>query len=113
MFSNHIQAEEINLKCNNVFPDVGNDSIFCPYIEYMYHQEITDGKKDGSFDPKAEITRGALAKFIRRAFDIPIDISGEKFSDVKSDNIFFEDVMTLKNAGIISGQKKNFSLTNL
>lgn len=89
----------------NRFPDVSKGETFFEYIEMLASEGVVGGYSSGNFGMNDNVERQQLAKFIRKGFEIPTDISCEKFPDVNSTNIFFEDIMSLKCAGIISGYK--------
>jgi hypothetical protein len=86
-----------------VFPDVSLDSSLCTYVEFLYHQETVSGYSNRNYGPEDYVSRGQISKVIKKAFDIPTDTSGDPFPDVSSDNVFYEEIMSLKNAGIVEG----------
>ncbi|MBD3362590.1 hypothetical protein GF362_02625 [Candidatus Dojkabacteria bacterium] len=52
----------------SVFPDI-EDNMFKEYITNLYNDEIISGYSDGLYHPEKEVTRGAMAKFVRRGFN--------------------------------------------
>lgn len=96
-----VQAEEVDTFCNQIFRDVSYENIFCPYIEFLEHQEVVG--HNPNFNPDALITREQFAKVIINGFSIPINTGGTEFPDVSKTNVFYKYIMTLKNNSIISG----------
>ena len=53
------------------FTDASNISAeYLPYIELLNSLDIMTGKPDGSFDPRASLTRGQTAKILKRTLNI-------------------------------------------
>jgi hypothetical protein len=48
------------------YPDVLTSSRFCGDIAWLKSQRITSGYQDGSYHPKASITRQEMAAFVHR-----------------------------------------------
>ena len=63
--------------CSGIFEDVGSDNSGCPYIEFLFIQNIAGGQ-DGNFMPANFVTRAQLAHMIVHAYNLEIDNSGEK-----------------------------------
>ncbi|MBD3363398.1 hypothetical protein GF362_06800 [Candidatus Dojkabacteria bacterium] len=99
----NVFAEEVNMTCNGIFPDLQQGHSLCPYVEYMVHQNILSGYSNGNFGPDDPVTRGQIAKIIKEAFNIPTDTSGEQFPDIPETHPFFEQIQSIKNAGIAKG----------
>lgn len=65
------------------FPDVASDSVASGYIQAAAEKGIIQGFADGTFKPNAQVTRGQLAIFLTRAFELTKS-SSVTFSDVSS-----------------------------
>lgn len=91
------------------FPDVPDETTFAPHIFYAYIESlaadgVVSGFPDGYFRPELAVTRGAMAKFIVNAFEFPIDTScGATFTDVDTDHVFYDYIMTLRCNNVVSG----------
>ena len=59
--------------------------------------------EDGTFRPKQMITRGEFVQVINKAFYIPKTNEVFHFSDVSTENSFFNDIQKAKDYGYISG----------
>jgi hypothetical protein len=81
--------------------DDDDGSIFENDIEALYAAGITRGCSTDSFCPSSAVSRGEMAAFLVRAFDLP-ESSGDSFSD--DDRSFFEaDIAALQTSGVTSG----------
>lgn len=52
------------------FTDVDKHNVFAPYIAALYKNGITKGSTPTTYSPKELVSRGELASFIYRSFDI-------------------------------------------
>lgn len=85
-------------------PDVKDDHVFAFDIKSIISDGIASGWEDGTFRPEDNVTRGQLAKFVRRGFGFEANTScGSGFSDISTNHVFYEDIMTLRCNNIISG----------
>ena len=83
------------------FKDVPQSSKNSGYIQTAAEAGIINGYDDGTFKPNAKVTRGHMAAFIARAFDLP---TGSKtFKDVPVGHTAFDAVKKLAAAGITTG----------
>ncbi|MFJ7982086.1 S-layer homology domain-containing protein [Lysinibacillus xylanilyticus] len=83
------------------FSDVPEHSPYSGYIQSAVEQGIIKGYDDGTFKPNVKVTRGHMATFIARAFNLP---SGKKtFKDVPKNSTAYEAVQQLVAAGITNG----------
>ena len=83
------------------FSDVPKSNPNSGYIQSAVEAGIIKGYPDGTFKPKTKVTRGHMAAFIGRAFDLP---KGTKtFKDVKKGSTAYEAVSQLVAAGITTG----------
>ncbi len=83
------------------FTDVQQSNKNSGYIQSAVEAGIIKGYDDGTFKPTDKVTRGHMAAFISRAFDLP---TGTKtFKDVPSNHTAYEAVKQLAAAGITTG----------
>jgi len=82
--------------------DIDN-SPFKDNILNLQADGVISGFADGNFYPHRTVSRGEIAKFVQKGFDLKADTSCKKFVDVGKDNTFFVEITTLKCLGIISG----------
>jgi len=92
--------------CGN-FPDVPADAPFYQEITSLKCAGIVSGYPQSGgpniYKPNNNVTRGEMAKFIKNAFDIQTDTSCGNFPDVPNGAPFYEEITSLKCAGIVSG----------
>jgi len=95
-----------NTTCGN-FPDVLNGAPFYQEITSLKCAGIVSGYPQSSgpniYKPNNNVTRGEMAKFIKIAFNIPTNITCGNFPDVPNNAPFYEEITSLKCAGIVSG----------
>jgi hypothetical protein len=89
--------------CSEEFPDVPVQQTFYRHIQNLTCDGVVSGYEDGTFKPQQTVTRGQMAKFIRRAYSLPAKTSCTSFSDVSTDHTFYTDIISLKCTGIIGG----------
>jgi len=83
------------------FSDVPKSNSNSGYIQSAVEAGIINGYNDGTFKPNAKVTRGHMAAFIARAFDLP---TGSKtFKDVPVGHTAYEAVKQLAAADITTG----------
>ena len=83
------------------FKDVPKSHKNSGYIQSAVEAGIINGYTDGTFKPTMKVTRGHMAAFIARAFDLP---NGTKsFKDVKKGHTAYEAVSQLAAANITTG----------
>jgi hypothetical protein len=85
------------------FNDVPKSHWAYKYIETAKANGIIEGYPDGSFRPNNNITRAEIAAVIVRAAGLSIDTSGTAFTDVPDTHWAYDEIMTAKNNGIVSG----------
>ncbi|MBD3363505.1 thioredoxin domain-containing protein [Candidatus Dojkabacteria bacterium] len=76
---------------------------FESYIQSLYDDNVVSGFSDKSFRPDYPVTRGAMAKFVRKGLGFGTKTDCEGFPDVETSNTFYDDIMTLKCYEVISG----------
>lgn len=84
-------------------PDVTNSNQFQGHIQSLITIGVVTGGSDGYFRPKALVTRGEMAKFIRRAFSFSDTTSCAAFTDVPVSHTFYSDIQTLRCIGVVGG----------
>lgn len=89
------------------FSDVPSDHTFYSYITELNEKEIISGYENGTFKPDQELTRGQLAKFVVKGFDLKSVSKYEKFDDVPKDFTFYEEIHILRTLDIINGYDDN------
>ena len=83
------------------FKDVPKSYANSGYIQSAVEAGIINGYEDGTFKPTTKVTRGHMAAFIARAFDLP---TGTKtFKDVKKGHTAYDAVSQLAAANITTG----------
>ena len=86
---------------NTKFSDVPSSNKNSGYIQSAAEAGIINGYDGGLFKPTTQVTRGHMAAFIARAFDLP---AGSKtFTDVPSNHTAFDAVKQLAAANITTG----------
>lgn len=83
------------------FKDVTASNPNSGYIQSAVDAGIINGYQDGTFKPNNKVTRGHMAAFIARAFDLPYGT--KTFKDVAPNNTAYEAVKQLAAAGVTSG----------
>lgn len=100
---------ELSSSLNYKFYDVEDNNVFKSYIYALKEHNIVSGYSDSSYKPYNYVTRGETAKMINKAFQYKLIESQNNggfelnFSDIKLDNIFYQDINTLHSFQIISG----------
>ncbi|MBP9759328.1 S-layer homology domain-containing protein [Candidatus Dojkabacteria bacterium] len=87
--------------CEGVFSDVSASYNLCENIEFLYKQGVLNYYQP--FYPDHPVSRGEFAQMVRRAFLIPVSTQGVNFPDVFIQNPYFDDILAIKNAKIVSG----------
>ena len=63
------------------FYDVLNTNPYATYIGDLRKRGVTNGNRDGNFDPSDQLTRAQFATFMVRAFKLPTSNGPNAFSD--------------------------------
>ena len=83
------------------FSDVKKSNKNSGYIQAAVNAGIVNGYGDNTFKPNQKVTRGHMAAFIARAFELP---AGNKtFKDVPANHTAYEAVKKLAAANITTG----------
>ncbi len=87
------------------FTDVEEDSKFYEAICWAYANEITNGKTETTYQPKADCTRGQVVTFIWRANGCPEPtIKENPFTDVSTASPFYKAILWAYEHGITKGK---------
>ncbi|MEY2370740.1 InlB B-repeat-containing protein [Lysinibacillus capsici] len=81
-------------------------------IEALATQGIIKGYEDGTFRPNESISRQHVASLFTRAFEFEVIRPTAAFSDVASNHMYYDAIMTLQQAGIIDGADGAFRPTD-
>jgi hypothetical protein len=95
----------VSLPNRSPFKDVPKSSQFYKEIVWLSKQNITTGWADGTFRPKSNIARDAMAAFLYRyegrpSFKAP---SSSPFKDVPKSAQFYKEITWLRASGITTG----------
>ncbi len=86
------------------FPDVTpQTTAFTTEIAWLKDEGITTGYPDGTFGPKDNISREAMAAFLYRAAGRPPVQSAPDFTDVNSSSAFAKEIAWLQDERITTG----------
>ncbi|HKD20135.1 MAG TPA: S-layer homology domain-containing protein, partial [Thermoanaerobaculia bacterium] len=58
--------------CTGIFGDVICPSLFADWIEQLAHEGVTAGCGNGNYCPASPVTRGQMAVFLVKTFNIPL-----------------------------------------
>jgi hypothetical protein len=90
--------------CAISFSDVHGTDYFYDSVTYLSCHGAISGYSDGTFRPYNNTTRGQLSKIVVLAEGWTIDISGgPHFTDVQTNNPFYQYIETAYNHQVISG----------
>ena len=84
------------------FSDVKENNENSGYIQAAVNAGIINGYEDGTFKPRAKVTRGHMAAFIARGFKLSTQ-ANITFKDVVKGSTSFEAVRQLAHEGITTG----------
>ncbi|MBT2641695.1 S-layer homology domain-containing protein [Bacillus sp. ISL-41] len=92
---------------DNGFTDVGR---YAPAVNALFADGIINGISETEFNPNGTLTRGAMAKILVEAYDIPAADQKSPFKDAVG--VFGEYVDALYAAGITGGKSADLFGTN-
>lgn len=72
-------------------------------VELMAAKYVAKGLPGGRFDPAGQVTRAQFAAMLVRAMGLPAAPASTTFTDVKTGDWFYAEVMTAVQAGIVNG----------
>lgn len=85
------------------FPDVPVNDWSARYVAAAKAAGIAMGYANGQFRPDRSISRAEIAAFVVRAGGFTINTGGTRFPDVSQTHWAFNEIMTARNNGIVSG----------
>lgn len=88
------------------FQDVANDAWYRDFVEYVYTHKLMDGYSATVFGPGRKLTRAQLAQILYSKEGKPTITSASPFSDVDSNDWFYESVTWAASKGYVSGYGK-------
>ncbi|WP_050613980.1 S-layer homology domain-containing protein [Bacillus testis] len=95
-----------------IFPDVSPASVASGYIQEAVNDGIIQGFKDGTFRPTQTVTRGQMAIFLSRAFDLT-EADQVTFKDVSPSSAAYPYIGKLIHANITYGYEDGTFKPNL
>lgn len=103
LYSSYV-ASPITVTGLGPFPDVTPETTaFTTEIAWLADEGITTGYPDGTFGPKDNISREAMAAFLYRAAGRPPVQSAPDFTDVNSSSAFAKEIAWLQDERITTG----------
>ncbi|WP_160295476.1 S-layer homology domain-containing protein, partial [Demequina aurantiaca] len=98
-------SPRVALPGSSPFKDVKKSDQFYKQIVWLESKNITTGWADGTFRPKENISRSAMAAFLYRyqgrpSFSAP---QSSPFKDMKTSSKFFKEVAWLSKTGMTTG----------
>lgn len=100
-------------KGKSPFVDVKPGDQFYTQIMWAYESKVTTGIKLGNgkrkFDPKATITREAMAAFMYRQYSktVPVGKASQKFTDIPANHKFAKEIKWMASNKITTGVKQS------
>jgi hypothetical protein len=94
------------------FKDVGVSSFASGYIDSAVEEGIIKGFTDGTFRPNEIVTRGQMAIFLARAFELE-DVGDTYFKDITSQMAAYSPILQILQAGITDGYNDGTFRPNL
>lgn len=107
---NSLERAAASQTTNVIFKDIKSTNTNYYIIQEMQAKNIIGGYPDGTFKPDVKITRQEAAALINRAANngvITLDniVTPRTFSDLNQSNPFYNDVMALYKAGLLTPDK--------
>ena len=89
---------------HETFADVDSEQPYAGFVETLYGEDITTGCLFDPlrFCPERSTSRGQMAAFVTRAYDLDDTDPPHGFFDVSPTNVFRDNISALQNAGILS-----------
>lgn len=96
-------GEQPSTTFTGAFPDVPAGQWYTGYVERLKELGITTGNADGTYGPDRPVTRGEMAVFLHRAFQLGSPVAGVTFGDVPASEWYAQAVEAIRLAGITTG----------
>ncbi|WP_084104984.1 S-layer homology domain-containing protein [Demequina sp. NBRC 110056] len=99
-------SPKVSTPARSPFKDVPTSAQFYKQIVWLSQEGISTGWSDGTFRPKDEITREAMAAFLYRYYGNPStskSSAASKFSDINRGSNFLTEISWLASSGITTG----------
>lgn len=93
---------ELDPVAGSSFPDVPEGTTHAGAIEAIREAGITQGRPDGTYDPRGTVTRAQMASFLANAADLD-GVDGSGFTDVDLDGVHGPNIYAVRDAGIAQG----------
>ena len=90
----------------NSFKDVSQAHWAYEYVEKLHDLQIVNGNADGNFYPDASVTRAEFAQMMKKAMGLE-RTEEVSFTDVNSDDWYYDAVVCLAGTGLIKGYEDN------
>ena len=89
---------------HETFADVDSEQPYAGFVETLYGEDITTGCLFDPlrFCPERSTSRGQMAAFVTRAYDLDDTDPPHGFLDVSPTHVFGDNISALQNAGILS-----------
>ncbi len=91
-------------KRESSFSDVGSQSYAAGYIESAVDMGIIKGYTDGTFRPDEIVSRGEMAIFLARAFNLEAEMElGKDYNDIHPSMASYEAIVKVSESGVARG----------
>ena len=88
------------------FPDVGAEQVASGYIASAVAEGIIQGYPDGTYRPNETVTRGQMAIFLSRAFDLTVEADAP-FTDISASMASYPHIKRILAENITQGYPDN------
>ncbi|MFW7413730.1 S-layer homology domain-containing protein [Demequina sp. SO4-18] len=98
-------SPSVSLPSRSPFKDVSTSAPFYKEIVWLSREGITTGWSDGTFRPRADISREAIAAFLYRFEGEPTvrSTTATSFADINKNSAFLKEISWLAESGITTG----------
>lgn len=110
VYFDKLQAVYTTNYVESLFNDVDNKHGYKTEIQYLVNKGLISGYGDGTFKPKANLTRAHAAILIARALKLDLsNIADPGFTDVTTKHPYYREIAAITSAGIMSGYDGKFN----
>lgn len=85
------------------FIDIDANQWYYESVKYCYNNKLILGTSENKFDPNGKLTRGMLVTILWRMEGSPKITNGKRFSDVKSDQYYYNAINWASSKQIVNG----------